>query len=118
MWPFIDALLPIIALTGVTGGGIWFSGMIWEWWPPRRLSVRFEEMAPRIDAVRSELKWYRYGEDDPNILTVLMDDLWIQFRIRKPDLMTLEEWKDFLFALYRTARLGKVQEARKLTPND
>ncbi len=115
MWPLIEALLPILALGGTVGGSIWLTGTIWEWWKPRRLSVQLRQMAPEIDLVQSKLRGhYDYGEPNPRALAMLIDDLWRRFGIKTPDLMTMEEWKDYLFALYRLARQGKVRDARRL----
>ena len=113
MWPLIDALLPIIALAGATGGSIWLTGTVWEWWPPRKARQRetaeFSAMAPKLYSL--SINSYHYREIRAIAFHI------IELGISTPDLSEIEDeegaWKPFLEELGNFAARGLLTRARK-----
>ena len=109
MWPLIDALLPIIALAGATGGGIWLGGSVWEW--SRRKVYRFESMAAMLYQFAG-LASNPHHAQEIRSLAFALDELGIPL----PD-SDIEMWEPFLEGLGNLAAHGKLARARKLLVN-
>ena len=116
MWPLIDALLPIIALAGATGGSIWLTGTVWEWWPPRKARQRkiaeFSTMAPNLYRLsRLTSNSHHYQE----IRAIAFHLIELGISTPDPSEIGYEEgaWKSFLEELGNLAVHGLLTRARK-----
>ena len=117
MWPLIDALLPIIALAGATGGSIWLIGTVWEWWPPRKARQKeiaaFSVMAQdlyRLSGLTSNSHHYR----EIRAIAFHVTELGIS----TPNLSEIGSgegaWKPFLEELGNLAAHGLLARARSV----
>ena len=55
MFPLIDALLPIVALSGTAGGVAWLLFEAWTWHPSYRRGQRLKQYAALLEYIRSTL---------------------------------------------------------------
>ena len=121
MWPLIDALLPIIALAGATGGSIWLTGTVWEWWPPRkarqRKTTEFSTMASdlcRLSGLTSNPHHYReiraiaFHLTELGISTPDPSEIWYEKGTRKPFLEELGNLAAHGFLTRARKRLGGI----------
>ena len=116
MWPLIDALLPIFALSGATGGSIWLAGTIWEWWPPRK--ARQKEIA-EFSALTRELYRLSGLTSNPHhyqeirVIAYHLNELGVS--TPDPSEIGDEEgaWQPFLEKLGNFATRGQLAKARR-----
>lgn len=108
MWPFIDALLPIIALAGATSGSIWLAGTIWVW--SRRKVYRFQTLAPNLYRLAGLVSNPHHDREIRAIAFSLGE---LSIPVPNEDAEP-ETWAKFLEDVSNLASHGQLRRARKV----
>lgn len=108
MWPFVDALLPIIALAGATGGSIWLAGTIWDW--SRRKTYRFQALAPNLCRLAG-LVSNPHHDREIRAIAFSLRELGIPV---PDDDSEPETWERFLEDVSNLASHGQLRRARRV----